>query len=159
MVGLVGECFVCASSDLAGPSRATRASTHHCLIRGLSSVGRAPALQAGCHRFESVRLHHFHILTDLIRKNIGSFSSSRTRRIRCAFYIVQRDNQRCWLYPSGGAVVARPTMTLSKSSTLTKCVYSCMGMAQKVLSRWKGRETYMLLIGSEPLRNAKGRNG
>lgn len=24
---------------------------------GLSSVGRAPALQAGCHRFESVRLH------------------------------------------------------------------------------------------------------
>ena len=25
---------------------------------GLSSVGRAPALQAGCHRFESVRLHH-----------------------------------------------------------------------------------------------------
>ena len=29
MVGLVGERFVCASSDLAGPSRATRASTHH----------------------------------------------------------------------------------------------------------------------------------
>ena len=24
---------------------------------GRSSVGRAPALQAGCHRFESVRLH------------------------------------------------------------------------------------------------------
>jgi hypothetical protein len=26
---------------------------------GLSSVGRAPALQAGCRRFDSVRLHHY----------------------------------------------------------------------------------------------------
>ena len=29
------------------------------LVRGLSSVGRAPALQAGGQRFEPVRLHHF----------------------------------------------------------------------------------------------------
>ena len=28
------------------------------LARGLSSVGRAPALQAGGQRFEPVRLHH-----------------------------------------------------------------------------------------------------
>ena len=28
-------------------------------VWGLSSVGRAPALQAGCQRFESVRLHHY----------------------------------------------------------------------------------------------------
>ena len=29
------------------------------LARGCSSVGRAPALQAGGHRFDSVHLHHF----------------------------------------------------------------------------------------------------
>ena len=28
--------------------------------RGLSSAGRAPALQAGCHRFDSDRLHQFY---------------------------------------------------------------------------------------------------
>ena len=28
-------------------------------IRGLSSAGRAPALQAGCRRFDPVRLHHW----------------------------------------------------------------------------------------------------
>jgi hypothetical protein len=27
-------------------------------VRGLSSAGRAPALQAGCHRFDPDRLHH-----------------------------------------------------------------------------------------------------
>ena len=31
--------------------------------RGISSVGRAPALQAGCQRFESAILHEFLILT------------------------------------------------------------------------------------------------
>ena len=29
-------------------------------IRGYSSVGRAPALQAGCHRFESGYLHQLY---------------------------------------------------------------------------------------------------
>ena len=60
MVGLVGESFVCASSGPRPcgrrghrPARDQRSSPW-----GLSSVGRAPALQAGCHRFESVRLHH-----------------------------------------------------------------------------------------------------
>ena len=28
------------------------------MVRGCSSVGRAPALQAGGHRFDSVHLHH-----------------------------------------------------------------------------------------------------
>jgi hypothetical protein len=32
-------------------------------IRGISSVGRAPALQAGCQEFESPILHEFYILT------------------------------------------------------------------------------------------------
>lgn len=68
------------------------------------------------------------------------------------FYIVQRNNQRCRLYPSVGAVVdcmadgkwfdadiveprnisieqSMPTITLSKSSTLTKSLYitQCKG--------------------------------
>ena len=34
--------------------------------------------------------------------------------------------------------------------------HSCMGMAQKVFSRWKRRETYMLLIGSDPRDKQKG---
>ena len=29
------------------------------MVRGFSSVGRAPALQAGGQRFEPVKLHHF----------------------------------------------------------------------------------------------------
>lgn len=33
---------------------------------------------------------------------------------------------------------------------------SCMGAGQKVLSAWKGRETYMLLIGSDPCAKQKG---
>ncbi len=53
--------------------------------------------------------------------------------------------------PSG----KQPTMTLSKSSTLTKMVSSCMGIDQKVFSRWKRRETYMLLIGSDPCETQK----
>ena len=51
---------------------------------------------------------------------------------------------------------SRPTIALSKSSTLTKMCNSCMGIAQKVLSEWKGRETYMLLIGSDPCAKQKG---
>ena len=31
-----------------------------------------------------------------------------------------------------------------------------MAIAQKVLSAWKGRETYMLLIGSDPRDKQKG---
>ena len=29
------------------------------MVRGFSSVGRAPALQAGGQRFEPVKLHHY----------------------------------------------------------------------------------------------------
>ena len=82
-------------------------------------------MQAGCHRFESVRLHHFFpTRSDSIL--CGSVSSCRTRLRKKPFNIVQRDNQRCWPHPSGGAVVddlriIGPTAALSKSSTLTKC--------------------------------------
>jgi hypothetical protein len=37
--------------------------------RGRSSVGRAPALQAGCRRFDSVRLHH---LPKIVRRRSES---------------------------------------------------------------------------------------
>lgn len=43
-------------------------------------------------------------------------------------------------------MVARPTIALSKSSTLTMFFQ----WKNKVPSAWKGRETYMLLIGSDP---------
>ncbi len=39
-------------------------------VRGCSLVGRAPALQAGGRRFESVQLHHLHKGP---RYNIGPF--------------------------------------------------------------------------------------
>lgn len=36
------------------------------VIRGRSSAGRAPALQAGCRRFDPVRLHHFHAIRRIV---------------------------------------------------------------------------------------------
>lgn len=82
-------------------------------------------------------------LPDLIGKR---FALSRPigRGSSEPFYIVQRDNQRCRLYPSADAVVARPTVTLSKSSTLTN-----------VHAFGREREKYMLLIGSDPAETQK----
>ena len=129
--------------------------------RGLSSVGRAPALQAGCHRFESVRLHH---PFDMIRQhgvpggNGGSVSSCRTSASREAFYIVQRDNQRCRPHPREDVVA----IFGSANGDVVQVKYtnqmrpSCMGPAQNVPSGWKGRETYMLLIGSDRRAQQKG---
>ena len=71
---------------------------------GLSSVGRAPALQAGCHRFESVRLHHFRHDQKADRCFLVL---SDARMARPCIYIVQRDNRRYWPCPSGGAVVVK----------------------------------------------------
>ena len=50
---------------------------------------------------------------------------------------------------------SRPTMTLSKSSTLTKCVIPAWELHRKSILR-NGRETYMLLIGSDPRDKQKG---
>ena len=35
--------------------------------RVISSVGRAPALQAGCRRFDSVITHHYAVVAQLVR--------------------------------------------------------------------------------------------
>ena len=123
--------------------------------RGLSSVGRAPALQAGCHRFESVRLHHyptrsesafwfFLVLSGRIARTVAQLTSFREiigviGRIRV-----------------GMRWSSRPTMTLSKSSTLTKCQVPAWEPGRKSFPQWKGRETYMLLIGSDPRDKQKG---
>ena len=37
------------------------------LTRVISSVGRAPALQAGCRRFDPVITHHFAVVAQLVR--------------------------------------------------------------------------------------------
>ena len=122
---------------------------------GLSSVGRAPALQAGCHRFESVRLHHNPTRSE------STFWFFLVLLGRIARYVAQFTSFREIIGVIGRARVgvrwsSRPTIALSKSSTLTKMCNSCMGIAQKVFSRWKRRETYMLLIGSDPRAKQKG---
>ena len=45
------------------PTRYYRASGYSCNTWGRSSVGRAPALQAGGHRFDPGRLHYHNRLT------------------------------------------------------------------------------------------------
>ena len=111
-------------------------------------------MQAGCHRFESVRLHHnptrsestfWFFLVLLGRSAHGAHLTS----FREIIGVIGRTRV-------GVRWSSRPTIALSKSSTLTKMCNSCMGIAQKVFSRWKRRETYMLLIGSDPRAKQKG---
>ena len=85
---------------------------------GLSSVGRAPALQAGCHRFESVRLHH---LPRHDQREPGAVLSRPVGRGSLGNLLTsfREINQRCRSHPREDAMVARPTAALSKSSTLT----------------------------------------
>ena len=100
---------------------------------GLSSVGRAPALQAGCHRFESVRLHHKPTRSEstvlVLSRPVGTH-----RAISRAIYIVQRDNRRYWPYPSGGAVVVKTNNDVVQVKYTNQMCNSCMGIAQKVHS-------------------------
>jgi hypothetical protein len=44
---------------------------------GFSSVGRAPALQAGCQRFESVNLHWVNTLKEIEARERDTSNSSR----------------------------------------------------------------------------------
>ena len=47
-------------------------------LRGHSSVGRAPALQAGCHRFEPGCLHHASLVAQRrVKHALRSFSEAR----------------------------------------------------------------------------------
>lgn len=118
-------------------------------FRGLSSVGRAPALQAGCHRFESVRLHHSH--PDMIRENPwfclvlsdAGFFGSRLTSFREIISVVGASRV-------GDAWFARTNGDVVQVKYTNQMRPSCMGPAQNVPSARKGRETYMLLIGSDP---------
>ena len=49
--------------------------------RGLSSAGRAPALQAGGQRFDPVSLHQAHVCKSSLKKRI----SANARRVSCGF--------------------------------------------------------------------------
>ena len=49
----------------------TKVGVHFCLTRGISSAGRAPALQAGGRRFDPVILHHRHHSGKSKRKSIA----------------------------------------------------------------------------------------
>ena len=44
--------------DMHGRKRKTKALSKPKVTRGCSSIGRAPALQAGGRRFDPVQLHH-----------------------------------------------------------------------------------------------------
>ena len=46
--------------------------SHPFRSRGISSVGRAPALQAGCQRFESAILHSAHVAELVDALGLGS---------------------------------------------------------------------------------------
>ena len=88
------------------------------LERGLSSVGRAPALQAGCHRFESVRLHQNFRHDQQARCSVCSSCWTRVHGTHFTSFreiigVIGRNRV-------GLRWSSRPTMTLSKSSTLTK---------------------------------------
>ena len=97
-------------------------------------------------------------ISDMIGKRHVAFPSCRTRAWRGHAFTSFREI----IGVIGRARVgvrwsSRPTIALSKSSTLTKMCNSCMGIAQKVFSRWKRRETYMLLIGRDPACNKRAR--
>ena len=52
------------------------------MVRGFSSVGRAPALQAGGQRFEPVKLHHFLLSALFTRLETTDFSRDEDKIFR-----------------------------------------------------------------------------
>jgi hypothetical protein len=93
----------------------------------------------------------------MIRKHVVFFLVlSDARMARPCIYIVQRDNRRYWPQPSVVAVVVKTNNDVVQVKYTNQMCCSCMGMAQKVPSGRKGRETYMLLTGSNPCAKQKG---
>ena len=126
-------------------------------IRGLSSVGRAPALQAGCQRFESVRLHHYTSIR-FDRKAFGfpvqsdAASSEAFTSFREIISVV--GCTRVWVQQGQSFGIGSNDNVVQVKYT-NQMNGSCMGIVQKVLSEWKGREKYMLLTGSDPCATQK----
>jgi hypothetical protein len=102
-------------------------------------------LQAGCHRFESVRLHHTSFRHDQTAPLVLSRPVGRRLPSGKPFNIVQRDNQRCRLHPREDAAADRSsdriaTAALSKSSTLTKVCSCCAAASGLEPARREARE-------------------
>ena len=118
-------------------------------------------MQAGCHRFESVRLHHKPTRSEstvlVLSRPVGTH-----RAISRAIYIVQRDNQRCRLDPRVGPVVASSS-ELGTNDNVVQVKYtnqmsgSCMGTGQKVLSAMERAGNVHAFDRKRPPRQAKGR--
>ena len=119
-------------------------------VGGLSSVGRAPALQAGCRRFDSVRLHQTPALPgripsvaadpDLIGKHRDAFPSSRTHAAQGAAFTSFREIAALSAVPEwGNSSSSEETAALSKSSTLTKSLRSRRGGNRYMLCEEDGR--------------------
>ena len=126
-------------------------------VWGLSSVGRAPALQAGCQRFESVRLHHYTSIR-FDRKAFGfpvqsdAASSEAFTSFREIISVV--GCTRVWVQQGQSFGIGSNDNVVQVKYT-NQMVSSCMGIDQKVSSGRKGREKYMLLIGSDTLRHKR----
>ena len=56
---LHNSVFIERKNSFFDSSDEVEKSERLCIFWGCSSVGRAPALQAGCQEFESPQLHHF----------------------------------------------------------------------------------------------------
>ena len=99
-------------------------------------------------------------IPDTIRKRFAAFSSCRTRMRGMHFTSFReiigvigraRVGVRCQYDPSGSESNS-DVVQVKYTNQMRDC---CMAIAQKVLSAWKGRETYMLLTGSEPCATQK----
>ena len=152
-----GEFLACASSVL----RATRAATHPHLAPRRGSGALAQLVERllckqdviGSNPLGStIFLRHDQTAPWVLSRPVGR------RLLRKPFNIVQRDNQRCRPHPSGGvvAIFGSPTATLSKSSTLTKCV--CPAWDRRTCPfRMEGAGNVHAFDRKRPSRAAKGR--
>ena len=113
-------------------------------------------MQAGCHRFESVRLHHKPTRSEstvlVLSRPVGTH-----RAISRAIYIVQRDNRRYWPHPSGDAVVVKTNNNVVQVKYTNQMSGSCMGAGQKVLSAMERAGNVHAFDRKRPPRQAKGR--
>src|SRR6185436_13681701 len=94
------------------------------LIRGCSSAGRAPALQAGGRRFESDHLHHFGWSGGV--EWIGSVSR-RSESNRCLWFLCETVTPE--VSPDGGAVLCQGESGSGASlgATIAKSDRTCPG--------------------------------
>ena len=90
----------------------------------------------------------FLVLLGRIARSVAQFTSFRE-----IIGVIGRTRVgvRCQYDPSGSESNS-DVVQVKYTNQMRDC---CMAIAQKVLSAWKGRETYMLLTGSEPCATQK----